>query len=524
MRKQVLFGAALLALGTAVVSCSKDEVVIDNTPGVETPVAEGEQEIILQVANTGDELTSRAGRPLYSAEAKQNIDNVFIMIVSKNDNDGTKGQVVKTNRIENWMQVSADYSTNGHGKQYTWKLSGKDVLAEGNYFVYAIGYSNNSSYNETIADYVEDMITTSAPFAKFKAELANIKAEEFFAGEIAAITVGDGGEFVLTNNQTANVLTLHRQVTGVTGYYINVPTTTVENRGGVLKALGEGVTARETNIETYNNAIKDYKLRLVSSNCSNEIVAAAFNSSFTTTGENIDYVVNGHAVETNKIIADAKFKGEAEKTRYTVYEITLGDWFPNGDVNGDGILGEEDYKLDADNWRKPTSMGNEAVGFQPGSVFGAEFLIPFLKTANTKTLELQLVGKNITVNGSGNEATLSAEAEGAETILRTWNINLASDDDQLGKDPQNGRKVYTVDWVDTGNALTAYEPKKVDGDAYAETRESYSLVRNHLYSVGEKATDEWNPDKDEPEDLSKGQSLILKVNDNWELIHKMEIE
>ena len=445
------------------------------------------------------------------------------MIVSKND-DGTEGQVVKTNLIENWMQVSADYSTNGHGKQYTWKLSGKDVLTEGNYFVYAIGYSNNSSYkynSGTIADYVDAMTATSASFAKFKAELANIKAEEFFAGEIAAITVGEGGEFELTANQTANVLTLHRQVTGVTGYYINVPTTTVENRGDVLKALGEGVTARETNIENYNNAIKDYKLRLVSSNCSSEIVAAAFNSSFTTTGENIDYVVNGRT----PLTADTKFKDDAsdDNTRYTVYEITLGDWFPNGDVNGDGILGEEDYNLDADNWRKPTSMANEAVGFQPGSVFGAEFLIPFLKTANTKTLELQLVGKNITVNNSGtNEATLT---EGDETILRTWNINLASDDDQLGKDPQNGRKVYIVDWsVTSGDSWDTYQPKQVGEDAYAENRESYSLVRNHLYSVGEKATDEWNPDKDEPQDLSTGQNLILRVNDNWELIHKMEVE
>lgn len=517
MKKHVLFVATLLALGTAFVSCSKDEVVNNNT-GVETPVAEGEQEIILQVANTGDELTSRAGRPLYSAEAKQNIDNVFIMIVN------SEGIVVNTNLIENWMQVSADYSTNGHGKQYTWKLSGKDVLNEGKYLVYAIGYSNNSDYiygeTSNIDSYVKSIQTASpAYFSKFKAKLSSISAEEFFAGEINEITVGAGGEFELTANQTANVLTLHRQVTGVTGYYINVPTTTVENRGDVLKALGEGVTARETNIETYNNAIKDYKLRLVSSNCSNEIVAAAFNSRFTTTGENIDYVVNGHAVET--ITADAGFKGEVLQTRYIVYEIKLGDWFPNGDVNGDGILGEEDYKLDADNWRKPTSMGNEAVGFQPGSVFGAEFLIPFLKTANTKTLELQLVGKNITVSNSGNDATLSEEAE---TILRTWNINLASDDDQLGSDPQNGRKVYTVDWDATGNALTAYEPKKVDGEAYAETRESYSLVRNHLYSVGEKGTDEWDPDTDEPEDLSKGQSLILKVNDNWELIHKMEVE
>lgn len=237
MRKQVLFGAALLALGTAVVSsCSKDEVVIDNTPGVETPVAEGEQEIILQVANTGDGLETRAGRPLYSAEAKQNIDNVFIMIVN------SEGTVVNTNLIENWMQVSADYSTNGHGKQYTWKLSGKDVLAEGKYLVYAIGYSNNSDYiyGETfnIDSYVKSIQTASpAYFSKFKAKLSSISAEEFFAGEINEITVGAGGEFELTANQTANVLTLHRQVTGVTGYYINVPTTTVENRGDVLKAL-----------------------------------------------------------------------------------------------------------------------------------------------------------------------------------------------------------------------------------------------------------------------------------------------
>lgn len=521
MRKQVLFGAALLALGTAVVSsCSKDEVVIDNTPGVETPVAEGEQEIVLQVANTGDELTSRAGRPLYSAEAKQNIDNVFIMIVSKNS-DGTKGKVVKTNLIENWMQVSADYSTNGHGKQYTWKLSGKDVLAEGNYFVYAIGYSNNSSYkyntSETIADYVDDMIASTPDFTKFTAKLDDIKAEEFFAGEIAAITVGEGGEFELTNNQTANVLTLHRQVTGVTGYYINVPTTTVEDRGNILTAL-EDATNGADNKATYNEAIKNYKLRLVSSNCSSEIVAAAFNSSFTTTGENIDYVVNGRT----QLTGNAKFKDDAiDNTRYTVYEIKLGDWFPNGDVNGDGILGEEDYNLAADNWRKPTSMANEAVGFQPGSVFGAEFLIPFLKTTNTKTLELQLVGADITVS---EESGKKLEA-GADKILRTWNINLASDDDQLGKDPQNGRKVYIVDWSATsGDSWDTYQPKQVGEDAYAENRESYSLVRNHLYSVGEKATDEWNPDKDEPQDLSTGQNLILRVNDNWELIHKMEVE
>ena len=31
------------------------------------------------------------------------------------------------------------------------------------------------------------------------------------------------------------------------------------------------------------------------------------------------------------------------------------------------------------------------------------------------------------------------------------------------------------------------------------------------------------PDPDQPEDLSKSQNLILKVNDNWEAIHNMEL-
>ena len=35
--------------------------------------------------------------------------------------------------------------------------------------------------------------------------------------------------------------------------------------------------------------------------------------------------------------------------------------------------------------------------------------------------------------------------------------------------------------------------------------------------------DKPDPDPDKPEDLSKSQDLILKVNDNWEAIHQMEL-
>lgn len=520
MRKQVLFGAALLALGTAVVSsCSKDEVVIDNTPGVETPVAKGEQEIVLQVANTGDELTSRAGRPLYSAEAKQNIDNVFIMIVGNET-------VVKTNQINDWMNVSEDYATNGHGKQYTWKIPAAEALTEGTYKVYAIGYSNSSDYtygtNQTIADYVREMEESSASFEKFVATLKSIAAEEFFAGEIEQIEVDENGEFKLeANNPNANVLTLHRQVTGVTGYFINVPTSAAAERGKIMTALSEKATNSANNIAIYNKAIASYELRLVASNCNDQVVAAGFNHKFTTTGEDVKYIVNGlqtTSISTN-IPADAKFSDDASAgndTRYIVYEITLGDWFPNGDVNNDGILGEADANAGVNNWGKPSTMGDQSVGFQPGSVFGSSFLIPFLKKAGTKTLELQLWGKAVSVTGNSEAEYIISEGT-SEEILRSWNINLASDDDQLGSTSVNGNFVWTLSQPD-------YEPVQIGGTTMAEERTSYSLVRNHLYSVGEKGTDEWDPDTDEPEDLSKGQNLILRVNDNWELIHKMEIE
>ena len=31
-------------------------------------------------------------------------------------------------------------------------------------------------------------------------------------------------------------------------------------------------------------------------------------------------------------------------------------------------------------------------------------------------------------------------------------------------------------------------------------------------------------DKDEPSDLSVGQNLLINVNDQWEIIHQMEID
>lgn len=512
MRKQVLFGAALLALGTAVVSCSKDEVVVDNTPGVETPVAEGEQEIILQVANTGDGLETRAGRPLFSSEAKQTIDKVKVVIVN-----GNNDEVVSVKVFTNWSTdaVSQVYTTDGHGRKATWKLTGAERLAaNGTYRVYAVGYTSTGSlYNDGITAF--ENLNAQRNFSSFVSKITEttvVEGEEIFAGEIASITTDGEGNFNLTTGGASNVLTLHRQVAGVMGYFTSIP---------VYSAADAATAAGESDKDKYQ--VKDltgYELRLVSSNMSNKIILEGFNSDFVNTGDNVEFKVNGiMTTETagsspdvaktqNFYNSDLTKVNEGAKDAYEVFTIDLSKWFPNGDVNNDGLLNDldaEDYTTNG-NWDTPASV--QGASFAPGSVFSGKFVIPFAKAINTQTLQLQLVGKGIQNNA------LSEDIK----VLRVWNINLPSDDAQLY--PTAG---HALVWNGTSTGTkTVFD--ELEGAGAGENKTSYSLVRNHLYGIGAKATDEYNPDEDEPQDLSTGQNLILQVNDNWELIHKMEIE
>lgn len=514
MRKQVLFGAALLALGTAVVSsCSKDEVVIDNTPGVETPVAEGEQEIVLQVANTGDGLTTRAGRPLFSSEAKQTIDKVKVVIVDDDDN------VVSVKVFTNWSTdaVSQVYTTDGHGRKATWKLTGAERLAaNGTYRVYAVGYTSTGSlYNDGITAF--ENLNAQGSFSSFVSKITatTVEGEEIFAGEIASITTDGEGNFELTTGGASNVLTLHRQVAGVMGYFTSIPVYSATDAATAADQQAGGSEPNKYQVKD----LTGYELRLVSSNMSNKIILEGFNSDFVNTGDNVEFKVNGImtteiaspspdvAKTQNFYNSDLTMVNDAAKDAYEVFTIDLSKWFPNGDVNNDGLLNDldaEDYTTNG-NWDTPASV--QGASFAPGSVFSGKFVIPFAKAINTQTLQLQLVGKKI------QDGALTGDE-----VIRVWNINLPSDDAQLY--PTAGHALVW-DGKSTGTTTVFDE---LEGAGAGENKTSYSLVRNHLYGIGAKATDEYNPDEDEPQDLSTGQNLILQVNDNWELIHKMEIE
>lgn len=501
MRKQVLFGAALLALGTAVVSsCSKDEVVIDNTPGVETPAEDGVQELILNMNSAGDGLTSRGGRPLYSSEAAQEIDKVVIKIIDRTASSSTENEIVRSITIENWQEVSKQYTVGGHGRMYTFKLSKDQKVPTGTYEIYAIGYtSTGSSYN--FEDY-EGL--NNIEFSYQTQTLPSTEAEEVFAGSIKTIEVDEQQNFVLTANAENNVLTLHRQVAGVIGYYSNIPTL----KSGEDMDETTGVIANATNYPEY---VQGLKLRLVSTNASDKIVFAGFNSDFTETGDKYKFIVNG---SNDELSPDAKFDGSVDNDAYMLYEIPLKDWFVGGDANNDGMLDLNDNRGDngivLDNWVSPYSTV-AGLEFEEGSVFAGKFVIPFAKVANTqRTLELQLVVGTTLQNEDG-----EVDGYSEDNIVRSWKINLSESDPQVVG--ESGANVHAQ--------LVTTEGKTVNFTPQMEERyNSYSVVRNHLYTVGTKGTNDYNPDTDEPQDLSKGQELILKVNDNWELIHKMEVE
>lgn len=213
-------------------------------------------------------------------------------------------------------------------------------------------------------------------------------------------------------------------------------------------------------------------VRLVARSKNTKLTYGNFNSSFTTTNDKIMYVVNGSEPATTK---DAKFKGSADNDAYTVYDIKVTDWFTQGDTNKDGILDEKD------DWTNALAAKGYLT-YQKGTIFAGGFAVPFAAT-NAATLELQLLD----VNGE---------------ILKSWTVAMAT-----AQPAGQG-----VDGV----ALTV-----------PETVQNFSFFRNHMYTLGKKV-DNTN-DKpgtttpDQPEPLDKSQSMILRVNDNWEVINRMTI-
>lgn len=421
--KKYFMSVAALAGMMSLAACSSDDIV--------SPADNDVQTIKIAVASTGDKSTR--SRDLNSEEPGQNIENVAVVIRNKATN-----AVVYQKVITNWNTdpVSKPYTENGHGRECTLKLEGADRLNAGEYTITAVGY--------TAADFKDNTNTIeSATMGKvvpgnFTAEVPDDKAaQEAFAGE-SSINLDVDHAAINTS------VTLHRQVAGYYGYFTSIPVK-VDNK----EVTNVRLVARSKNMKlTYGN----------------------FNSAFTTTGNEIMYVVNGSVPATTK---DAKFKGSTENDAYTIYNIKVTDWFTNSDTNKDGILDEKD------DWINPLKSKGYLTT-QKGTIFAGGFAVPFAAT-DAATLELQL---------------LDASGE----ILKSWTVAMATAQ-PTGQDVEKAKLP-------------------------AETVQNFSFFRNHMYTLGKKVDNTDKPGTttpDEPEPLDKSQSMILRVNDNWEVINRMTI-
>lgn len=449
MKKGMFF--ALAASSLLFSACSSDDAVV-STEGQNEAV----QQIVLQVASSGDGLTTRAGRPLYSSQALQTIQHVRVLIY----NSATK-EIVKDKQLD-WKE-STTYDN--HGRKLTLTYKGDQRLGEGNYKVMAVGYSDNSDY--TYALDVTGASLTGKTYSDITATLKDGKkdAEEVFAGD-ADLKIGTDKKITnLTSGEEDGLdVTLHRQVAGSFGYFCNIPAKVGDKTAKTLRL----VVRDKNNMLTFNN----------------------FNSSFTAagaTGSTIKYWVNGSKSKSAAApTSDAQFNNN--EAGYVLYSIDLDTWFPGGDHNNDGVLNAEDS-----NWKHADGVNTQVV---KGSVFGSNFVIPFAYTEGKNTMELQLLDAD-------------------NNIIKTWTVSIPTSD--LNSNKANG--------------------------ATDATASIFNVVRNHMYNLGVKTSngtttppDPSNPDPkpdpdpdkpkpgtDQPEDLTKSQNLILKVNDNWEAIHQMEL-
>ena len=255
MKKGMFF--ALAASSLLFSACSSDDAVV-STEGQNEAV----QQIVLHVASSGDGLTTRAGRPLYSSQALQTIQNVCVVIYK---DDATKTIVKKVKK--DWTKSS---TYDNHGRQLTLTFKGANRLEEGNYKVMAVGYSTNSDYNYSLDVTSETALTGS--YTDLTATLKEGKkdAEEVFAGD-ADLKIGTDQKITnLTSGEEDGLdVTLHRQVAGSFGYFCDIPAKVGDKTAKTLRLVVRGKNDKLT----FNN----------------------FNSSFTAagaTGSTIKYCVN----------------------------------------------------------------------------------------------------------------------------------------------------------------------------------------------------------------------------------------
>lgn len=484
-----MFAAGLMTIST---SCSNEDEIINE--GENSEVATGEQVIVLDVQNT--DVLSTKSRPLYSTDPKGaelvTYVKLFIFEVTSTSADGPM-KLVNVIDIPNWNNSSTDYD---YGRKYTYKLTGDNKLSKDKtYTIIAVGQDEESAvpapfqfkegnslaeltFDESGADFNKDdewaartspgegfIVTDTVQYnLSGNAYSNNTKVvSEIFSG------TSDPVELSLDGGFQATVL-LKRQVAGVLGYFNRIP--------AWVPVDGDHVsTAAIRLVSSARNTRVDLAIQL-----------AKQKDDFQNNAENIENIVNGFTTSGDTNTEDAKF--ESGEKAYTVYQIDLTKWFKGGgntsegtrfwkdEAMADGVTDNGYNLLSEDQWVNALKGTNNTPIVADGAVLAGEFVIPFDRVTGIKdnTFELQLL-------------------DSIGTVTKAWKVKL--DDKSLNTE--------------------------LGDDSYV-----YNVYRNHLYQIGKRGgtDDPDNPgeDPDKPQSLDKDQELTIKINDQWEFIHDLEID
>lgn len=499
MKKNYFFGAAALCGLLAFTSCGNDDDPILDGPGNE--VATGEQVIVLDMQDT--DVLSTKSRPLYSTDNRGSEDVTDVMLYIFKEETGTQ-KLIKTIHVDNWDNTCEEYK---YGRKRTIKLEGKDKLEAGStYTIYAVGQNETEvegnpapfKFQGAVTapgqdnqwknipglllskDVIDEGIThnfattpgSGFPYLLTKAVSYKDNGDAFASRAVGEVFSGQSKPVTLEPKESVSwTVLLKRQVAGVLGYFSNIPADG--------NALVDGTTACWST-----------KLRLVASNRNDRldmtIQLNKQNDDATEVGK--ENIVNGFQSE--DLDKDAAFKGSTTNNAYTVYEINLEDWFTMGEKGWTDLIedtedGNKKYLGKTSGWKNPYEGTNAAVTVADGAVLAGEFVIPFDKDETLNTFELQLIGKK--------KGTDTSDSD--EYILQTWSVKL--------------------------------DDASIDA-TLKDTEYHYSIYRNHLYQIGKRGGGD-DPDKpgvdpDKPQPLDKSQELVIKINDQWEFIHDLEID
>lgn len=486
MKMNYFLGAAAAFGLLAFSSCSNDGDPL-STPEI---AQNGDQVIVLDMQDT--DVLSTKSRPLYSTTNKgaEQVTDVQLLLFGINEQTAEYKFIKNLSAISNWNNTSDDYV---YGRKKELKLTGNDRLKKDvdgvtydKFIILAVGQdesnttvtANPAPFKITTQGgdkYVKDLATAAwnkstwnlstepgTGFLQTAAIDAKAHVGEIFSGVSTPI------EFTIDGGFSTTVL-LKRQVAGVMGYFNRIP----------AAVNGTAVTGIRL-VSAVKNTALDLSIAL-----SDQLDDATYGQPV---DRRIESVVNGFtAVQKEEGVT---FKNG--KDAYTVYTIDLKKWFTwtkDGEDkfqawdNSSLIEGEDNVQLlgNVEGWHNALDASNSTkVTVADGSVFAGNFVIPFenstIKNSGNNTFELQLLAEN-------------------GDVLKAWDVKL----DLLSQD-------------------------KVKGDS----DKVYNVYRNHLYQVGKRGSGDTptNPgvDPDKPQPLDKDQELIIKINDQWEFIHDMEIE